>query len=147
MINRKDSCFSAIIGLKVLCVCARKHTHTHTNPVGSDTWVNTHTQKYKAELLPFMVAGGRDMRRAVLISSSQLASSVICTKHTHTHTQRKKKCPPINNESRGVQGCRYLHPALSDWKREREEDVWRREEGWEGGDETSKLPIQMLSTE
>jgi len=63
-----------------------------------------------------MAAGGRDMRRAVLISSSQLASSVICTTHTHTHTQRKrkKKCPPINNAGRGVQGCRYLHPALLD---------------------------------
>jgi len=61
-----------------------------------------------------MAAGGRDMRRAVLISSSQLASSVICTTHTHTQRKRKKKCPPINNAGRGVQGCRYLHPALLD---------------------------------
>jgi len=38
-----------------------------------------------------MAAGGRDMRRAVLISSSQLASSVICTTHTHTHRERERR--------------------------------------------------------
>lgn len=104
MMNRKDSCSSDITGLKVLCV--------HTYSIGQSTWANTHkhthTQKYKAELLPFMAAGGRDMRRAVLISSSQLASPVICTTHTH----RKEKCPPINNAGRRVQSCRYLYPAL-----------------------------------
>lgn len=68
-----------------------------------------------------MAAGGRDMRRAVLISSSQLASSVICTTHTYRERERRNVHSLIMQagESRAV-AISILH---SPSEREGEEDV------------------------
>lgn len=70
-----------------------------------------------------MAAGGRDMRTVVLISSSQLASSVICTTHTYTHTARERRNVHSLIMQAGERRAVAISILHSPSEREREEDV------------------------